>query len=449
MHRQFKIVTLGCPKNVVDSEQIKGLLSKAGFTAVDNFNDAEVIIVNTCGFIESAKQESIETVLALANYKTEGKCKYLVMSGCLVQKYAAELAEALPEVDLFLGTGDLPELAHFLAKLESAPPRIVVSEPEKYLYDDSITRDYSIIKPYAYVKIAEGCNNCCTYCVIPQLKGAYRSRKIPSIVQEVNDLVAHGVREVILVAQDTTSYGIDLAGESLLPELLRELCRIPRLAWIRLLYCYPDFLTDELLLTIKREKKICKYLDIPLQHIADPVLKAMGRAMDKRTIYSLLQKIRTTIPEIILRSTFIVGFPGETKECYNELLAFLQEMQFDRAGFFAYSQEPGTVAALLPGQLTNREKQRRLEKATKIQEKILAEKNAHLVQQKLTVLVDGESAEYEGLWEGRTQGDAPEIDGLVFFQPTAVLRLGDIVTVKVTHSEKYSLIGEIWNESGQ
>jgi ribosomal protein S12 methylthiotransferase len=408
-----------------------------------------VIIVNTCGFIESAKQESIDTILALANYKNEGKCAYLVMSGCMVQKYAAELAEALPEVDLFIGPGDLPELPHLLAELESTEKKIVVSEPEKFLYDDSIARDFSTIRPYAYVKIAEGCNNCCTYCVIPQLKGAYRSRKIASIIREVNDLVAHGVKEVILVAQDTTSYGIDLAGESLLPELLRELCKIRELAWIRLLYCYPDFITDELLLTIKREEKICKYLDIPLQHIADPVLKAMGRAMSKQTIYSLLQGIRTEIPEVILRSTFIVGFPGETKECYNELLAFLQDVKFDRAGFFAYSQEPGTVAAILPGQISNSEKNRRVEKATKIQERIHAEKNASLVQQKLTVIVDGASTEYEGLWEGRTRGDAPEIDGLVFFKPTATLHPGDIVTVKVTHSEKYSLIGEIWNESGQ
>ncbi|MGI6606207.1 MAG: 30S ribosomal protein S12 methylthiotransferase RimO [Peptococcia bacterium] len=449
MHRQFKIVTLGCPKNLVDSEQIKGLLIKAGFIPVDNRDDAEVIIVNTCGFIESAKQESIDTILALANYKNEGKCAYLVMSGCMVQKYAAELAEALPEVDLFIGPGDLPELPHLLAELESTEKKIVVSEPEKFLYDDSIARDFSTIRPYAYVKIAEGCNNCCTYCVIPQLKGAYRSRKIASIIREVNDLVAHGVKEVILVAQDTTSYGIDLAGESLLPELLRELCKIRELAWIRLLYCYPDFITDELLLTIKREEKICKYLDIPLQHIADPVLKAMGRAMSKQTIYSLLQGIRTEIPEVILRSTFIVGFPGETKECYNELLAFLQDVKFDRAGFFAYSQEPGTVAAILPGQISNSEKNRRVEKATKIQERIHAEKNASLVQQKLTVIVDGASTEYEGLWEGRTRGDAPEIDGLVFFKPTATLHPGDIVTVKVTHSEKYSLIGEIWNESGQ
>jgi ribosomal protein S12 methylthiotransferase len=449
MHRQFKIVTLGCPKNLVDSEQIKGLLIKAGFIPVDNRDDAEVIIVNTCGFIESAKQESIDTILALANYKNEGKCAYLVMSGCMVQKYAAELAEALPEVDLFIGPGDLPELPHLLAELESTEKKIVVSEPEKFLYDDSIARDFSTIRPYAYVKIAEGCNNCCTYCVIPQLKGAYRSRKIASIIREVNDLVAHGVKEVILVAQDTTSYGIDLAGKSLLPELLRELCKIRELAWIRLLYCYPDFITDELLLTIKREEKICKYLDIPLQHIADPVLKAMGRAMSKQTIYSLLQGIRTEIPEVILRSTFIVGFPGETKECYNELLAFLQDVKFDRAGFFAYSQEPGTVAAILPGQISNSEKNRRVEKATKIQERIHAEKNASLVQQKLTVIVDGASTEYEGLWEGRTRGDAPEIDGLVFFKPTATLHPGDIVTVKVTHSEKYSLIGEIWNESGQ
>ncbi len=449
MHKHFKIVTLGCPKNEVDSEQMKGLLSKAGFSAVDQAADAEIIIVNSCGFIESAKQESIDTILELARLKKEGQCQLLVMAGCMVQKYSAELKEALPEVDIFVGTGDWPELPSLLSTREPAGQKIVVTQPEKYLYEDSISRDYPYSKAYAYVKIAEGCNNCCTYCVIPQLKGAYRSRSIASIVREVEDLTANGVKEIVLIAQDTTSYGLDLAGQSLLPQLLRELCRIPGVVWLRLLYCYPDYLTDELLLTIKEEPKICKYLDIPLQHISDPVLRAMGRRMRKAELYRLINKIRALMPEIILRSTFIVGFPGETKECYNELLAFLQDIQFERAGFFAYSQEPDTPAASFPGQISAQEKKRRLEKALRLQETILSAKNAALVQQKLEVIVDGKSEDYEGLWEGRTRGDAPEIDGLVYFPPKPRLKPGDLITVKVTHSEKYSLIGEITDESGE
>ncbi len=449
MDKHFKIVTLGCPKNVVDSEQMQGLLIMAGFKVVEELHLAEIIIVNTCGFIESAKQESIDTLLEIARYKDEGKCRYLVMTGCLVQKYAVELKEALPEVDLFIGTGDIPELPCLLSDLASKETKVVVSQPEKYLYDDHVLRDFRAGQVYAYVKIAEGCNNCCTYCVIPQLKGAYRSRRIASIVQEVNELVAHGVKEIILIAQDTTSYGIDLAGKSLLPQLLRELCEIPGLAWLRLLYCYPDYLSDELLFTIKAEEKICKYLDIPLQHISDPILKAMGRTMTKSEIYRLLDKVRAIIPEIILRSTFIVGFPGETKECYNELLAFLQEIKFDRAGFFAYSQEPDTVAALLPEQISARDKDRRIERATQIQEGILNEKNSRLINQKIKIIVDGKSSDYEGLWEGRTRGDAPEIDGVVYFQNTSLVHPGEIIIVKITHSEKYCLIGEIWDESGK
>lgn len=449
MDKHFKIVTLGCPKNVVDSEQMQGLLIMAGFKVVEELHLAEIIIVNTCGFIESAKQESIDTLLEIARYKDEGKCRYLVMTGCLVQKYAVELKEALPEVDLFIGTGDIPELPCLLSDLASKETKVVVSQPEKYLYDDHVLRDFRAGQVYAYVKIAEGCNNCCTYCVIPQLKGAYRSRRIASIVQEVNELVAHGVKEIILIAQDTTSYGMDLAGKSLLPQLLRELCEIPGLAWLRLLYCYPDYLSDELLFTIKAEEKICKYLDIPLQHISDPILKAMGRTMTKSEIYRLLDKVRAIIPEIILRSTFIVGFPGETKECYNELLAFLQEIKFDRAGFFAYSQEPDTVAALLPEQISARDKDRRIERATQIQEGILNEKNSRLINQKIKIIVDGKSSDYEGLWEGRTRGDAPEIDGVVYFQNTSLVHPGEIIIVKITHSEKYCLIGEIWDESGK
>jgi ribosomal protein S12 methylthiotransferase len=449
MVQHFKIITLGCPKNTVDSEQIQGFLCQTGLIAVEDLAKAEIIIVNTCGFIESAKQESINTVIELGQYKKTGICKYLIMAGCLVQKYASELKEALPEVDLFLGTGDLPELPHLLSTINKNNTTIQVTQPEKYLYEDSIKRDFSNIRPYAYVKIAEGCNNCCTYCVIPQLKGSYRSRTIPAILQEVNELVRHGVKEIILIAQDTTSYGIDLAGKELLPQLLRELSQIPHLSWIRLLYCYPDYLTEELLLTIKNEEKICKYLDIPLQHIADPILEAMGRSMNKVKIIELLKKIRKMIPEITLRSTFIVGFPRETQECYNELLAFLQEMKFDRAGFFAYSREPGTVASLLPGQISEREKRKRVEKATFLQEKILSEKQAQLVNQKLEIIVDGKSLDYEGLWEGRTRGDAPEIDGIVYFKANPRVHPGEIIKIQITHSQKYALIGEVCDESGQ
>ena len=385
MHKHFKIVTLGCPKNEVDSEQMKGLLSKAGFSAVDQAADAEIIIVNSCGFIESAKQESIDTILELARLKKEGQCQLLVMAGCMVQKYSAELKEALPEVDIFVGTGDWPELPSLLSTREPAGQKIVVTQPEKYLYEDSISRDYPYSKAYAYVKIAEGCNNCCTYCVIPQLKGAYRSRSIASIVREVEDLTANGVKEIVLIAQDTTSYGLDLAGQSLLPQLLRELCRIPGVVWLRLLYCYPDYLTDELLLTIKEEPKICKYLDIPLQHISDPVLRAMGRRMRKAELYRLINKIRALMPEIILRSTFIVGFPGETKECYNELLAFLQDIQFERAGFLLILRNP-TPGRIFPGQISAQEKSAGWKKRCAPGNDPEC-KNAALVQQKLEVIV--------------------------------------------------------------
>ncbi len=449
MSQHFKIITLGCPKNTVDSEQIQGFLCQAGFVVVEDLAKAEIIIVNTCGFIESAKQESINTVIELGKYKETGICRYLIMAGCLVQKYVTELKKALPEVDLFLGTGDLPELPYLLSAMETINTTIQVTQPEKYLYEDSIKRDFGNARHYAYVKIAEGCNNCCTYCVIPQLKGSYRSRTISAILQEVNDLVQNGVKEIILIAQDTTSYGIDLAGKDLLPQLLRELSKTPHLSWIRLLYCYPDYLTEELLLTIKNEEKICNYLDIPLQHIADPILEAMGRSMNKVKIIKLLEKVREIIPEITLRSTFIVGFPGETKECYNELLVFLQEMKFDRVGFFAYSREPDTVAALLPGQISERKKRERVEKATFLQKKILSEKQAQLVNQKLEIIVDGKSLDYEGLWEGRTRGDAPEIDGIVYFKANPQIHPGEIINIQITHSQKYALIGEICDESGE
>ena len=457
--QHFKIMTLGCAKNSVDSEQIYGLLRNNGFIPVEDFAHAEMILLNTCGFIESAKQESIDTILELARYKKTGACKYLIMVGCLVQKYAHELKNSLPEVDMFLGTGDLMELPILLTSLKQnglnrklnkelnkEEPVLKITRPENYLYDDDVKRDYTQERAYAYVKIAEGCNNYCTYCVIPQLKGRYRSRTIESIVDEVKGLVENGVKEIILIAQDTTYFGMESAGRSLLPQLLWELVKIPQLRWLRLHYCYPKHITEELLKTIKDEDKICKYLDLPLQHISDPILKAMGRSMGKAQIFNLIKRVRELIPNIILRSTFIVGFPGETREQFSELLAFLQEVKFDRVGFFAYSKEPDTPAALLAGQVSMQEKQRRREKAMQLQDQILASKQAQLLNKKVEIIVDGASLDYEGLWEGRTRGDSPEIDGVVYFKPTPKIKSGDIIMIIITHSENYALMGEINNE---
>ncbi|MBZ4653246.1 MAG: ribosomal protein methylthiotransferase [Peptococcaceae bacterium] len=444
-----KIVTLGCPKNTVDSEQILGQLFRHGHQPVDDPSKAEVIVINTCGFIESAKRESIETILELAQQKIEGKCQYLIVTGCLVQKYADELKAELPEVDLFLGTGDIHLLPQLLASLKPGVRIAQVGDPDNYLFDDEIPLVPGHIKHYAYVKIAEGCNNCCTYCVIPSMRGKYRSRSLESIVHEVSKLTENGVKEAILVAQDITLYGYDKYGRYMLPALLQELVKLKNLQWIRLLYCYPNRLTDELLLTIKKEHKICRYLDIPLQHISDSVLKAMGRPMGKQDTIDLLKKIRKLLPGVTLRSTFIIGFPGESEEDFAQLLAFLEDMQFERAGFFTYSPEPGTKAAGLPLQIPEEVKELRLQQALAVQEKILAAKQAQQVGMIIPVIVDGPSPEYEGLWEGRTQGDAPEIDGVVYIKPAPNLRQGDIINIKITHSQDFALMGEVNDEPGQ
>jgi ribosomal protein S12 methylthiotransferase len=366
-----------------------------------------------------------------------------------VQKYAEELKQALPEVDVFIGTGDVPEIPRILDSLEENNKILHVTSPENYLYDDSLSRDTNFCGHYAYVKIAEGCNNRCTYCVIPSIRGPYRSRTIESINKEARELVEHGVKEIILVAQDTTYYGYDLKRQYLLPDLLRELVKIPGLHWIRLLYCYPDHITDELLNTIKSEDKICNYLDIPLQHVSDNVLRAMGRPMDKDRIKKLLARIKDTIPEITLRSTFIVGFPGETKKEFNELLEFLNEERLERAGFFTYSKEPDTRASLYKGQISEKEKTRRAETASMLQEKILADKQSQYVNKVLELIVDGISEDYQGLWEGRTRGDSPEVDGVVYFNPSSNIKSGDIIKIRITHSNGFALMGEIYNESSK
>lgn len=449
MSRNVKIITLGCPKNSVDSNQIMQFINKEGYIEVADISQADVIIVNTCGFIEDAKRESIHTILEVAQCKQEGKCKYLVAAGCLVQKYAQELMQEIPEIDVAIGTGDIPSLPGILASLQSQEKACIVTDPNNFLFNEEFT---SLIKGknhYAYIKIAEGCYNCCSYCVIPALRGKYRSRRKEAIVNEASKLASKGVKELILVAQDTTLYGIDLYGSSRLPQLLKELAQIQGIEWIRLLYCYPNYITEELLQVIKEEKKVCPYLDIPLQHIADHILKDMGRPMNKQKTIELIRKIRSIVPEMTLRSSFIVGFPGETEEDFAELLEFLQEVKFDRAGFFSYSMESDTPAAQLPVQVAEEIKLERFEKATVLQEKILAEKQEQLIGKKIEVIVDGASAEYEGQWEGRTKGDAPEIDGNVYFRSEGNLCSGDIITVKITHSLEFSLLGEICYELGQ
>lgn len=450
MSTLFHIVTLGCPKNLVDSQQITAYLLRAGYIYTEEPSRANIILVNTCGFIEDARKEAIETILYVSRWKEEGACKYLVVTGCLVQKYADELAQSLPEVDILLGTGDLPVLVDMLEKREEATSQILqVGNPNDFLFDESLCAGGVPFGHYAYIKIAEGCNNCCTYCVIPSLRGKYRSRRIEAIYEEALALSIKGVKEIILVAQDTTYYGYDLYKTLMLPQLLKKLVSIPQLQWIRLLYCYPNHLTDDLLQTIKEEEKICSYLDIPLQHISNRVLQQMGRRQTKEEICEIIKKIREMIPGITLRSTFIVGFPGETRADFKELFEFLQDIRFERAGFFKYSQESGTKAAELPSQISENEKEHRYQKVLALQDNILTEKQAEIIGKKISVLVDGPSQENEELWEGRTEGDAPEIDGVVYFKPVPNLKPGNFVDIIITHSQDFYLVGEIKSELSQ
>lgn len=441
-----KIITLGCPKNSVDSRQMQGYLIQAGYQPIEDISLADIIIINTCGFIEDAKRESIQEIINALQWKKEGACKKVVVAGCLAQKYAEELSRDIPEVDAIIGTADIPLLPEILNRAKNKGPLACIGDPNAFLYN----MDLPPIRPetghYAYLKIAEGCDNRCSYCVIPQMRGSYRSRPPEDILKEASVLASQGVKEIILVAQDTTLYGTDLSKKQLLPHLLKELTKIADLRWIRMLYSYPAHITNELLYTIKNEEKICSYLDIPLQHISDRVLRRMGRPASRAQIENLFHRIRQIIPEVMLRSTFIVGFPGETQEDFAELLLFLEKMQFDRAGFFTYSREPGTLAAGLSQQISKKEKIRRKETAVALQNEILAAKQSGNIGKNLVVMVDGPSEDYTGLWEGRTQGDAPEIDGVVYFRHQQGIKPGNLVVFRATHSQEYALMGEILNE---
>lgn len=444
---QYKVamVSLGCAKNLVDSEVMLGLLSENGYELVEDPGKANIIVINTCGFITDAKQESIDTIIEMGQYKEKGSCRLLVITGCLPQRYGDELMKELPEIDVLLGTTSFTEIVEAIKK--SLEGRKVLNvkgvnrEIEEGLPRMQSTPDYT-----AYLKIADGCDNCCSYCIIPRLRGRYRSRKEEYILGEARLLARKGVKELILIAQDTTKYGLDLYGERRLPRLLNELVRIDGIKWIRLLYCYPDGITKELIDTIKSEEKICNYLDIPLQHVSTRVLERMNRRYTEEDIVELIERLKEEIPGLVLRTTMIVGFPGETEGDFNNLLEFVKKGYFDRLGVFTYSREEGTPAYNMEGQVPRRVAKKREELIMKAQQRISLEKNTQKIGRVFEVLVEGKE---DDMYFGRTYGDSPEIDGLVLFKSKKAVNVGDFVLVRIDHALEYDLIGESIYEPGK
>lgn len=434
------MVSLGCAKNQVDGEVLMASLKNAGYELSDDAALADVAIINTCGFIESAKAESIEEILELVTLKKEGRIKKIVVTGCLSQRYQQEIRKEIPEVDAVVGIGANGEIAEIIGKVMEGETQDVFPEKEKMpLCGD---RELSTPSYFAYLKIAEGCDNRCTYCAIPLIRGGYRSRTIESIVEEAQKLVDDGAKELIVIAQDTSRYGLDLYGELKLPELLRQLCQIEKLRWVRLLYCYPDTVTDELLDVIANEPKIVKYMDLPLQHASGRVLKAMNRRGDKESLLKLIAHMREKVPGLILRTTLITGFPGETEEDFTELSEFVQEVRFDRLGCFAYSQEEDTPAALLPDQIDEDVKNQRAEIIMEQQMEIMQQKGEEMIGKAVTVLTEGFDR-YAECYFGRTAADSPDIDGKVFFTAQGNKPyFGQLVKVRIEDCVDCDLTGQ-------
>ena len=445
--------TLGCPKNRVDSEVMLGTLADAGYRLVQEPARAEVIVVNTCGFIESAKEESIAAIVELAELKAEGRCKKLVVAGCLTQRYHDELAAELPEVDHFVGTGAYQDIARIVADAQAA--RIVVPDPD-FVHAASTPRVNSLPSHTAYLKVAEGCDNACAFCIIPQLRGRQRSRGIEDLVLEAEALAAEGTVELSLVAQDLTAWGQDLPGRPRLHQLLPALCRVEGIRWIRLHYAYPRDFPDALIEVMAREDKIVKYLDMPLQHSSDRLLRAMKRGRDSRFLRRLLARLRARVPGLALRTSLIVGLPGETEDDFRDLLGFVREQRFERLGVFEYSREEGTEAALMPDQLPEAVKRARFEAVMEVQREIAAAHQQALVGRRVEVLVEGASEESEHLLAGRTSQQAPEIDGVAYLNEIAIpgdegaaVYPGEIVTAEVTDASDYDLVARVVARDGR
>ncbi len=434
-------VSLGCDKNLVDTEVMLGLLAEKGHQMVESEDLADVIVINTCCFINDAKEESIQTILEMAEYKKEGRLKALIVTGCLAQRYKQEILDEIEEVDAVLGTTSYDQILEAIDEAIEGKKSIRMSDMDALPVVES-TRQITTGGHYAYLKIAEGCDKHCTYCIIPKIRGNFRSVPMERLVKEAEELVAQGVKELILVAQETTLYGKDIYGEKSLHVLLKKLCEIKSLRWIRVLYCYPEEITDELIQTIKEEDKICNYLDIPIQHASNEVLKRMGRRTSKEQLIAVVEKLRKEIPDIALRTTLITGFPGETAEQHEELMTFVDEMEFDRLGVFTYSPEEDTPAATMPDQIEESVKEDRQADLMELQQEIAFERAENMIGREVLVMIEGKVAD-ENVYVGRTYMDAPNVDGLIFVETREELMSGDFAKVKVTGALEYDLIGEI------
>jgi len=439
MPERVSVVTLGCEKNLVDSELVSGLLHERGYKLVDRPEDATVVIVNTCAFIDAAKEESVRTILDLAELKKTARLKALIVAGCLAQRYKEDLMKELPEIDGVVGTGDFVRMADIVEDALRGRRPVRVGNPV-YAYEEPLPRRLATPRYTAYVKIAEGCDNNCTFCSIPLMRGAFRSRRMETIVDEVKGLAEQGVKEISLIAQDTTNYGTDLYEDHKLPELLLRVSEVPGIAWVRLHYAYPGFFTDELIDVMASNPKICKYVDMPLQHSEDRILKLMRRPGRQRDVRELVAKIRTRIPDVALRTSIIVGFPGETEEEFERLCDFVREMKFDRLGVFTYSREEDTPAARLPDQVPEEVKEYRAHALMEVQREVARENAAKYLGRTLDVLLERYD-EKSGVYVGRSQYDAPEVDGEVFVSGIRAT-IGDIVKVRITHAFEYDLSGE-------
>jgi len=451
-------VSLGCDKNLVDSEKMLGLLNEAGYRVAQEESEADAIVVNTCCFIHDAKEESVETILEMAEWKKKGRLKALIVTGCMAQRYQDEIQQEIPEVDAVIGTTGyteiVPILDEILAEAEASQKEAAVEEPKEKSFVNccpsidllpASLADKRVVTTggyTAYLKIAEGCNKRCTYCIIPYIRGHYRSFPMEDLLEEARKLAEGGVKEIILIAQETTVYGMDCYGRKALPELLTKLCEIEGIEWIRILYCYPEEITDELIAVMKKEKKICHYLDIPIQHSEDTILKRMGRRTNRAELVSLVEKLRKEIPDIVLRTTLITGFPGETEEEFKNMVDFVDSMEFDRLGVFPYSAEEGTKAAEMDGQITEEVKESRRDEIMALQQEISADKAASRIDDEMSVLIEGYLYE-DDIYIGRTYMDAPKVDGNVFVRAEEELISGDIVPVRITGANEYDLMGDV------
>lgn len=434
-------VSLGCDKNLVDTEVMLGLLAEKGYQMVDAEEMADIIVINTCCFINDAKEESIQTILEMAEYKKTGQIKALIVTGCLAERYRQEIMDEIEEVDAVLGTTSYDKIVEAIDdSLEGK--KAVRMEDIQRLPEVKSKRVVTTGGHFAYLKIAEGCDKHCTYCIIPKIRGNFRSVPMEKLIKEAEELVQQGVKELILVAQETTLYGKDIYGEKSLPRLLRELCKISGLRWIRILYCYPEEITDELIQVIKEEDKICNYLDLPIQHASDAVLKRMGRRTSKEQLINIIGKLRREIPDIAIRTTLITGFPGETKEDHEEVMGFVDGMEFDRLGVFTYSPEEDTPAANMQGQIEEEIKEERQADIMELQQEIAFDLAEDMIGRELVVMIEGKVAD-ENAYVGRTYKDAPNVDGLIFVESDEELMSGDFAKVRVTGALEYDLIGEI------